>query len=243
LVPNSTDGQIDFSTVTPAINDFTMAGIMKSILDNPLKFGPNQHQCNMDDISMNTKGQEKAKARFVRFFFQVLSSHKHANQLAEMVRDPAPPHKEKQLLFILCSGDPNNNNHAILNWALCVFSMSLVMDEYWEIDLSKDPTKFAAIQYQPNTVETKFNYLLFGSFKAVGIVYSQQFHFNGVDKIHGLPEMIDLCLLRLSTNFRSIFYYYQVISKLIGNQYLQLPRNIAPAMVPNQIRLSMMRSG
>ena len=243
LVPNSTDGRIDFSTITPATNDFTMAGIMKSISDNPLKFGPDQHRCNMDDISMNTKGHEKVKAKFVRYFFQVLASHDHANQLAEMICDPSPPHKEKPRLFILCSGDPNENKHAILNWALCVFSMSLVMDEYRGVDLSKDPTLFAAAQYQPNTVETKFKYL-FGSFKAVGIVYSQQFHFNGVGKIYLLPEMIVLFLLWLLANFvQFLFFRFQASSKLIGNEYLLLQSNIAPIMVPNQTNLSTMRSG
>ena len=181
LVPNGTDGQIDFSLIAPATNDFTMAGIMKSIAANPLTFGPDQHQCYMDDLSMNSKNHEKVKARFVNFFFQVLSGHEHAYQLAEVIPDPTPPHKKKRRLYLLCSGGPNENKLAILNWALCVFSMSLVMDEYRGMDLSKDPTLFAAAQYQPNTVETKFKYL-FGTFKAVGIVYSQQFSFNGVGK-------------------------------------------------------------
>ena len=61
LIPNRADGQIDFSLIAPATNDFTMAEIMKSIAANPLKFDLDQHQCNMDDLSMNTKNHEKVK--------------------------------------------------------------------------------------------------------------------------------------------------------------------------------------
>ena len=86
----------------PQTNDFNLQGILKSIVENPLKFGAVDRLVNIKTQLFNTEGYEKHKLRVETEFFNTLASHEKAKPLAEFIEDPNDSSRMERRLIILC---------------------------------------------------------------------------------------------------------------------------------------------
>jgi hypothetical protein len=129
---------------------------------------------------MNTSTYEKKKEKIELEFFSSLACHNTAFYLAEKIPDPVNPAEKIYRLYANCRSPKAPHKKKILNWALCIFSTTLVKKEYRKKDLS-DPIVFAQAQYQPNVIDTTMK-TLFAKFSSVDINYSLNHDFNGTGK-------------------------------------------------------------
>ena len=172
LVANN-NGEIDFATVQPTTNGFTLHGILQSIANNPINFQPGTMKTiDVSSLSFNTQPYERKKALTVRDFFHVLANHSQAAPLAEMIEDPDDPGTKRYRLFILTRAPPAPRKRKLLNWALLIYSLVHIKVRYRNMDLSKDPILYAQAQYEPNTAELHFK-MLFAAFSKEHITYRQ----------------------------------------------------------------------
>ena len=187
LVSNREDGTIDFSTIdltpkeTVATTDpsgFSLAGILQSIHENPIRVGPDAVQVAIDNLSGNTPQHEKKLLTVEKEFFETLANHETARGLAEKIPDPEDPSTMKFRLYIECRAPVAPKKHFLLNWALMIYSVSHRKKKYRGMDLSKNTALFAEAQYEPNTVDLFFK-CLFSRFHSESISYKLSRDFNG----------------------------------------------------------------
>ena len=172
LVANN-NGEIDFATVQPTTNGFTLHGILQSIANNPINFQPGtMKSIDVSSLSFNTQPYERKKALTVWDFFHVLANHSQAAPLAELIEDPDDPGTKRYRLFILTRAPPAPRKRKLLNWALLIYSLVHIKVRYRNMDLSKDPILYAQAQYEPNTAELHFK-MLFAAFSKEHITYRQ----------------------------------------------------------------------
>ena len=112
---------------------------------------------NLRQLSMNTVGYEKDKARSFERFLQILSKHPALYVLTEYVVDPDNPEKRLFRLFPMLRGSKTEDKEQVLNDALVVFVSNLKTKE--------------GKAYQPNVVK-KILDQIFAIFRSHGIQYS-----------------------------------------------------------------------
>ena len=190
IVPNKEDGTVDFSTVdlnpkesgttttTTDPSGFSIASILQSIHENPIKVGPDAVQVTIDNLHTNTHAHVKKVLTAERDFFEVLANHATAYALAEKIPDPEDPSVLKFRLYIECRAPPAPRKHKLLNYALMLYSVSHRKKKYRGMDLSKSTALFAEAQYEPNTVDLFFK-CLFSRFHSESIPYRLSKDFNG----------------------------------------------------------------
>jgi len=181
------DGSVDFSTVDLAPKEtstttdpsgFSLASILQTIHENPIRVGPDAVQVTIDNLSTNTPAHEKKLFTAEKDFFETLANHDQACGLAEKIPDPEDPSTMKFRLYIECRAPIAPKKHYILNWALMIYSVSHRKKKYRGMDLSKDTALFAEAQYEPNTVDLFFK-CLFSRFHSESIPYKLSRDFNG----------------------------------------------------------------
>jgi hypothetical protein len=112
---------------TPA-KEWNIEGILKFIKDNPITVGPNDVE--ITHLHMNTSTYEKKKEKIELEFFSSLACHNTAFYLAEKIPDPVNPSEKIYRLYVNCRSPKAPHKKKILNWALCIFSTTLVKKEY-----------------------------------------------------------------------------------------------------------------
>ena len=163
---------VDFDEMEPQTNDFNLQGIMKSIVENPIKFGAFDRLGTLKAQAFNTEKYEKQKMRVESEFSNMLASHEAAKPLAEFIEDPNDSSRLKRCLIVLCQGPRAPHKQNLLNWALCLFSLGFVKKKFCDIPIQNSIEMYTDAQYEPGTVA---NYLriLFAVFSRRGVPYSQ----------------------------------------------------------------------
>mmetsp|Transcript_20845 Transcript_20845/g.43662 ORF Transcript_20845/g.43662 Transcript_20845/m.43662 type:complete len:101 (-) Transcript_20845:2-304(-) len=85
--------------ITPPFT-FNLKGILKSMEENPIKFGSSGEE-NLNGFTFNSLKHKKKKKVDIGYFFDVLASHQQAYPLAEIIPDPEIPSTLKRRLYIL----------------------------------------------------------------------------------------------------------------------------------------------
>ena len=178
LITNDNNGVIGLSSV-PRTSVFTLTGILQSIALNPITLGPKD--VAMDTLAVTSNKHMKRCSQQEHNFFCALANHPQAHPLAEMIDDPLMPHKKNYRFYILCRAPNGADKHAMINWAVLIYSMVMVKVEFRNEDLSKDPARFAKAQYQPGCVLLNIK-CLFTKFRKNEIYYQQGTDFNGRGK-------------------------------------------------------------
>jgi hypothetical protein len=176
---NNSDGTIELTSIPRTTEEFTLTGILQSLALNPITLGLNDVALETLDVTSN--GHQKRCAKEEHSFFCALANHPQAYPLAEMIVDPTMPHKKNYRFYILCRAPNAPNKHAMINWAVLIYSMVMVKVEFRNQDLSKDPESFAKAQYQPGVVLLNLK-CLFIKFRKNDIYYQQGTDFNGKGK-------------------------------------------------------------
>ena len=175
--------QQDFEAIFPpppkVTEEFSFRGILQSISDNPIRFGPGENSVDMGSLSFNTNAYEKKVFEAERDFFLALANHSVYYPLAEKIEDPDPNNPEMSFrLYILCRAPNAPRKRSLLNHALLIFSLVHVKKEFRGMDLARNPQRFADAQYEPGCIHVHFK-CLFSIFRKHGIIYQYGSDFGG----------------------------------------------------------------
>ena len=99
----------------------------------------------MHELHMNTMKYERKKETVVKNFFGALASHEQASYLSEILPEPTNYSRKVRRLYMECRAPKSAKKKAILNWALLIYSTTLIKKKYRNYDL-KDPKIFADAQ-------------------------------------------------------------------------------------------------
>ena len=99
LTANKVNGTIDFTVSEQIQEEFSVARVLQSMKDNPVVcIG----ETDVSSINFNSSAHEKVKERMEKWFFTVLSSHKDAKPLADVIDDPTFHGRKLHRFYILC---------------------------------------------------------------------------------------------------------------------------------------------
>lgn len=140
---------VDFDKMEPQTNDFNLQGIMKSIVENPIKFGAFDRLGTLKAQAFNTEKYEKQKMRVESEFSNMLASHEAAKPLAEFIEDPNDSSRLEKCLIVLCQAPRAPHKQNLLNWALCLFSLGFVKKKFRDLPIQNSFEMYTDTQYEP----------------------------------------------------------------------------------------------
>ena len=125
-------------------------------ISNERVYGDGACNVNFSDLSMNTAGYEREKARTFERFLNIMARHQDLHKLTEVIADPDNPSKQTLRLFTLLRGYKTPEKAKCLNLVLYVFVSNLY-------------TKAGQV-YQPNALKKMLDHV-FSVLHTNGIQY------------------------------------------------------------------------